>query len=180
MRVSVNGCRGRRRWAQCDGRLADRSPWRRDTSAADPPVVAAVSLVNHATTNAQLRIAFNRPGLTAPFMTPLSATAVAIAQSTLHSAAQHVIYLGPERLDPSTSTAGLSLVPNTAATNTAFAIGHASSYRTDTYRMFADLIAARTTDLNGTTALLEVSAAGPYDSLTGVFYVNKLVVWLNE
>jgi hypothetical protein len=41
--------------------------------------------------DAQLRIAFNRPGLTAPFMTPLSATAVAIAQSTLHSAAQHVI-----------------------------------------------------------------------------------------
>ena len=41
--------------------------------------------------DAQLRIAFNRPGLTAPFMTPLSATAVAIAQSTLHSAAQHEI-----------------------------------------------------------------------------------------
>jgi hypothetical protein len=147
---------------------------------AAPPDFAAVSLVSYANTNAQLRLAFNRPGLTAPFVAPLSAAHVLIAQSTLQSAARDVIYLGPARLDPGASITGLSLEPNTAATDTAFAIGHASSYSTDTYATFADLIAALTADLNGTTALLEISAVGPYDSVTEVLSVNKLVVLLNE
>lgn len=147
---------------------------------AAPPDFAALSLVNYANTNAEFVAFWPRPGLTAPFVSPLSATNVVIGQSTLQSAAFETVAIGPERFDPSTVSAGISLVPNAAATSTQYAIAHWMSFTIDSYSSFSDLIAAVSTDLNGTTALVGIAATGPYDTGTGVLSVNKLIIALND
>jgi hypothetical protein len=147
---------------------------------AAPPDFGALSLVNYTDTNAEFVAFWPRPGLTAPFVAPLSATNVVISQSTLQSAAFETVELGPERFDPSTVSAGITLVPNAAATSTQFAIAHWMSFTFDSYSSFSDLIAALSTDLNGTTALVGIASTGPYDTGTGVLSVNKLIVALND
>jgi hypothetical protein len=147
---------------------------------AAPPDFVALSLTNYVNTNSQLDLVWKKPGLTAPFVAPLSATNVVIAQSTLQTAAQDLVFLASQRFTPSTLTSGLTLVPNASATFTAYAIGHGSSNKIDTYTSFADLITALGTDLNGSTALLQIEANGPYDSATGVLSVNQLLVLLSD
>jgi Domain of unknown function (DUF4382) len=147
---------------------------------AAPPDFGALSLVNYTDTNAEFVAFWPRPGLTAPFVAPLSATNVVISQSTLQSAAFEVVQIGPERFDPSTVSAGITLVPNAAASSMQFAIAHWKSFTFDSYSSFSDLIAAVSTDLNGTTALVGIASTGPYDTGTGVLSVNKLIVALND
>jgi hypothetical protein len=145
-----------------------------------PPDFTAVSLVNYSNTAARLHLEWALPGVTTPFVAPLSATHAAIAQSTLAAAAEHVVGEGPVRLDPSTLTGGLTLAADANAANTAFAIGHLVTQRVDSFSTFADLITALTTDLNGTTALLEIDARGPYNSATGAFAVDEIAVLLDD
>ncbi|HEX9139328.1 MAG TPA: hypothetical protein VF848_06030, partial [Steroidobacteraceae bacterium] len=147
---------------------------------AAPPDFGALALVSYADTNAEFLGFWPRPGLTAPFVSPLSATNVVISQSTLQSAAFEVVKIGPERFDPSTVSAGLSFVPNAAATMTQYGIAHWMSFTFDSYSTYGDLIAALSTDLNGTTALVGIAAKGPYNTSTGVLSVDKLIIALND
>ena len=147
---------------------------------AAPPDFAALSLVNYTDTNAEFVAFWPRPGLTAPFVAPLSAANVVLSQSTLQGAAFEAVQIGPERFDPSTVSAGLTLVPNSGASSTQFAIAHWHSFTIDSYSSFGDLIAAVSTDLNGTTALVGIASTGPYDTGTGVLSVNKLIIALND
>jgi hypothetical protein len=145
-----------------------------------PPDFAGISLVSYANTNAQLHVQWNRPGVSMPFVPPLSAANVQIAQSTLKSAARDNLTVGSQQLDPASIAAGLSLIPNSAATNPEFAISHSSSDQINTYSSFTDLITALTTDLNGTAALLQIAASGPYDATTGVLSVNQVAFVLSD
>ena len=70
--------------------------------------------------------------------------------------------------------------PNSGASSTQFVIAHWKSFTFDSYSSFSDLIAAVSTDLNGTTALVGIASTGPYDTGTGVLSVNKLIVALND
>ena len=145
-----------------------------------PPDFSATTLVSLATTNARLNLAWSSPGLTAPFVAPLSATNVLISQATLQSAAQHAVFVGPVQEDPATVSAGLSFVPNTSASTLIFVIGHRMSWHFQVYDSFSDFIAALTGDLNGTTALLRIEAEGGYDQSTGVLTVNLMAVELSD
>jgi hypothetical protein len=144
-----------------------------------PPDFAATTLVSFANTVGRL-IVFWPPGLTAPFVAPLSATNVVISQANLQSAWIESLRIGPERLKPGAVSTGLTFVPNAAATMTQFAIGHAKSHKIDGYSAFGDLITALNTDLNGMTALLGVAASGPYDSTSGTLSVNSAIFILND
>lgn len=145
-----------------------------------PPDFAATTLVSFANTAAKLRILWGPSGLITPFVAPLSATNVVISQANLQSAWIESLRIGPERLKPSAVSSGLTIVPNAAATMTQFAIGHVKSHKIDGYSDFGDLIAALNTDLNGMTALLGVSASGPYDSTSGTLSVNSAIFVLND
>jgi uncharacterized protein DUF4382 len=145
-----------------------------------PPDFAAVTLVNFATANAQLHLAWMAPGPTAPFVSPLSATNVMMAQTMVQSAAQHVVFIGPVMEDPGSVSAGLSFVPNTAASRMLFAIGHRMDDEIEVYTTFSDFITALSADLNGMTQLLRVEAEGPYDLSTGVLSVNFMAVELSD
>jgi hypothetical protein len=147
---------------------------------AAPPDFSAVTLENFSGMNSRLGLAWAPPGLTAPFVAPLSATNVLITQATLQSAAQHVIWIGPVQEDPSSVSAGLSFVPNSSAANMIFVIAHRMSWQFQVYGSFSDFITALTADLNGTTALLRIEAQGPYDLSTGVLSVNVMAVELND
>jgi len=144
-----------------------------------PPDFIASTLVNYSQANALLYVRWASPGVTAPFAT-LTASELLVSQATLTASAQHVIRVGSVTLDPSTLAAGLQIDPDTAATNAHFAIVHAKSRMIDTYTTFNDLVTALTTELNGTNAALDVGAVGPYDSSTGVFSAEGLVVVMND
>lgn len=144
-----------------------------------PPDFAALTLVNFATANAHLHLEWMAPGPTAPFVSPLSATNVMMTQAMVQSAAQHVVFIGPVMEDPGSVSAGLSFVPNTAASRMLFAIGHGDD-DFQVYMTFSDFITALTADLNGTTQLLRVEAAGPYDLSTGVLSVSFMAVELSN
>jgi uncharacterized protein DUF4382 len=145
-----------------------------------PPDFAAETLVDFANTNAHLHLEWMAPGPTAPFVSPLSASNVMMTQATVQSAAQHVVFIGPVMEDPGSVSAGLSFVPNTAASNMLFAIGHQQSEKLQVYMSFSDFITALAADLNGTTQLLRVEAAGPYDMSTGVMSAAFMAVELSD
>jgi uncharacterized protein DUF4382 len=145
-----------------------------------PPDFAAVTAVNYAATDALLTLAWPRPGVTAPFASPLSASNVMITQMTLQSAVFDVLAIGPERLNPASASGGLTFVPNSSAPMMIFAIGHGMSHKFELFSSFGDFVTALTTDLNGTTALLGVAADGPYDQTSGVMSVNRMGVELND
>jgi hypothetical protein len=72
------------------------------------------------------------------------------------------------------------LVPDAAASQALFVIGHQKSWQEDTFTTFATFETALAADLNRTTALLLIAAEGPYASVTGALSVDRLVVLLND
>jgi hypothetical protein len=151
-----------------------------NTFGAAPPAFNAQSLVNFAATVARVEVEFVRPGSTAPFVTPLSATSIVISQGTLQATDEARVRIGPQSTDLKAATTGLTLVPNASATSTGFAIGHWKSHKVDSYATFADAEAALNTALNGTTAVLAIGSDGPFNATTGTLSVNHLFVVLGD
>jgi hypothetical protein len=147
---------------------------------AAPPDFAAQTLVDFTTANAHLHLEWMAPGPTAPFVSPLSATNVMMTQAMVESASQHAVFIGPVMEDPGSVSSGLSFVPNGSASRMIFAIGHRSSEEFQVYSTFGDFITALGGDLNGTTQLLRVEAAGPYDMSTGVMSASLMAVELSD
>ena len=145
---------------------------------AAPPDFAAESLVSYANTSASLDVRWSAPGVAAPFAT-LTGTKLVLSQATLTASAQHLLRIAFTSIDPSTLAAGLQLVPDAAATYTAFAIGHRASWKEESFMTFADLVTALTTDLATNTAIA-VEAVGPYNPTTGVLSVDRMIVILND
>ncbi len=147
---------------------------------AAPPNFNAVSLVNYALTTSKLSLEWDSPGVTAPFVGTLSPTNVVINQATVQTAEDHTVSIGLDRTDLSTVTAGITLVPNAAATSTGFAIAHRTSRTINSYDTFDLAIAALNTALNGTTRVREIEADGSYNATTSTLSVNHLIVVLND
>jgi hypothetical protein len=149
---------------------------------APPPDFSAVTLVNYANTAAKLLVDWDRPGPTLPFgPLPLSATAgLVLSQTTLQSAEHDLIRIGPQSINPSTLSTGVTLQADAAATMTQFAIAHRSSWKFESFNSFADLVTALNADLNGTTTLLDVFANGPFNSTTGTLSVDQLLIALSD
>ena len=145
-----------------------------------PPDFTAETLVDFSTINAHLLLGWEEPGTTTPFVSPLSATNVMMTQATVQSAAVHVIWLGPAKLDPGSVAAGLTFVPSTTASHMVFVIGHRSSWEFKTYATWSDFVTALSGDLNGTTALRAVAANGPYDPSTGTITVSFMAAVLSD
>jgi hypothetical protein len=144
-----------------------------------PPDFLASTLISYANTRAVLLVRWPGAGDTTPFAT-LTDAELLLSQATLQATPVHLIRVGMTRLDPSTLASGLELVPNTTATSAAFAIAHWVSRTIDNYAAFADFASALTTDLNGTNALLQISADGSYDAASGVLSVDQMIAVINN
>jgi len=144
-----------------------------------PPDFMATSIADYALSGAVLHIRFAPPGNTTPF-TSLAASALVISQATVQASAQHTLQVGPVHSDPATLSAGIQLVPDSAASRTEFAIVHAAGQSVDSFSTFADFESALATDLNGTNAVLELLAQGPLNNSTGALSVDKMVIMLGN
>ncbi len=144
-----------------------------------PPDFTAASAVNYTNTLAQLRIYWSQAGTAAPFATS-TGSELLISQATLAASAQHVLRIGFETIDPSSLSGGLELVPDTGSSTSVFLIAHRSSWSLDTYSNFSDFETALSADLNGTTALVQLNAVGPYATATGVMSVDVLIATLTD
>ena len=144
-----------------------------------PPDFTASTVVDYAQSGALLHIRFAPPGNNAPFAS-LAATGLAISQATVQASAEHTLQVGPLHTDPAVLTSGISLVPDAAAATTLFAIVHETGQAVDTFTTFTDFEAALATDLNGTNAVVQLLAQGPFNNTTGALSVDKMVVILGN
>ncbi len=143
-----------------------------------PPDFQAVTFVSYAQTRADLEIHWSASGETMPF-TVSTSTELLIPQTVLQASTETSLRLGPQPL-PAPGSSGLQLVPDAAATNAQFWIGHRASGTLDNFSTFADFVTALTSALNGTVAALEINADGPYNATTAVLSVDQLAVILNN
>ena len=61
-----------------------------------------------------------------------------------------------------------------------FTIGHAGSFKTENFNSFASFVTQLAMEMNGTTAVNAVAAAGQYDTAMNVFTAKRLVVLLSN
>ena len=143
-----------------------------------PPDFAATSLINYSQTQTVFDAWWSSPGITAPFSL-LSGSEMLLSPATLKASANDVIRIGGVTIDPTTLSAGLQLLPDTSSSDEqSFAIVHAKSDTEDNFSTFNDLVTALTTDLNGTTTVVQVMAEGSY--ATGALTADHVVVVLND
>jgi hypothetical protein len=89
---------------------------------------------------------------------------------------EHVMKIGPERLDLTTLAAAPSIVADTTLTDGVFAIGHAGSFKTENFNNFASFVTQLALEINGTTAV----AAGQYDTALNAFTAKRLAILLSN
>jgi hypothetical protein len=146
---------------------------------AAPPDFNATSLASYANAAATFQVRWAAPGDLMPFST-LTSTQLSLGQTALQASEQSAIRIAFETLDPATLTSGVELIPDAAATHANFAIGHLHSWQVDNYAAFADFVTALTADLTGTTAVLQLTARGPYAAATGVLSADDIAVLLSD
>ena len=144
-----------------------------------PPDFTAATLVNFAAVTDYLVVNWSGMGSTTAF-TGLTSSSTSIALSLTSVGREHVIQIGPQQLDITTLAAAPAIVPDGTAANGLFAIGHAGRFRTDNFNSFASFVSALSTDLNGTTAVIDVAAAGQYDNAKNTFTASRIVVLLSN
>ena len=144
-----------------------------------PPDFNASTLLSYAQTRALLDLKWQPAGSTAPFAT-LSSTELLITQAMLQTTSEHLIRIAFVGFDPSTLTTGLELIPDPAGGSLWLSIAHIKSQSSENFSAFADFTAALTTDLNGTNAVVQIAADGPYDSTSGTMSIDQMVVLIDD
>jgi Domain of unknown function (DUF4382) len=143
-----------------------------------PPDFNASTLLSFAQTRALLDLKW-QPGNTAPFAT-LTSSELLINQAMLLTTTEHFVRIAFEAFDPTTLASGLELVPDPAAASLWLAIVHIKSQTSENFSAFADFTTALTTDLNGTNAVVQIAADGPYDSTSGTMSIDQMVVLIDN
>jgi hypothetical protein len=144
-----------------------------------PPDFNASTLLSFAQTRALLDLKWPPSGSTAPFAT-LTSTELLITQAMLQTTTTHFIRIAFVASDPTTLTTGLELVPDPAAGSLWLSIAHIKSQSSENFSAFADFTAALKTDLNGTSAVVQIAADGPYDSTSGTMSIDQMVVLIDD
>lgn len=89
------------------------------------------------------------------------------------------IEIGSQRIDVRQLT-GLTIAPDTAQSDDVFTIGHASGMQDGTFGTFSDFVTQLATDLDGSTAVIAVTASGSFDAPTSTFTATHIVVLLTN
>jgi hypothetical protein len=144
-----------------------------------PPDFNASTLLSYAQTRALLDLKWQPAGSTEPFAT-LSSTELLISQAMLQTTSERLIRIAFVAFDPTTLTTGLELIPDPAAGSLWLSIAHIKSQSSENFSAFADFTAGLTTDLNGTNAVVQIAADGPYDSTSGTMSIDQMVVLIDD
>jgi hypothetical protein len=143
-----------------------------------PPDFAASTLINYGETHTLFDAHWPSPGITTPFAA-LSGSQMLLSRATLQASPASAVRIGPLSVGGSSLASGLQLLPDTTGTvPQSFAIVHVQSHTIDSFSTFNDFATALTTDLNGTTGLLQVMAEGSY--VSGALTVDHVIVALNN
>ncbi len=144
-----------------------------------PPDFAAQQIVNFPALPDILAVDWGKSGSTTA-LTGLTASSTSLQLSLTNVGFTHFIENGAAPIDLTKLSAPPSIVPDTTATSDMFAIGHAGTFNTDNFSTFSSFISQLATDLNGTTAVVVLTATGKYDSTANTFTVTHVVVVLSH
>ncbi|HEY6517725.1 MAG TPA: DUF4382 domain-containing protein [Steroidobacteraceae bacterium] len=143
-----------------------------------PPDFAASTLINFGETQTLFDARWASPGITVPFSI-LTGSELLLSQATLQASPVSAVRIGWLTVGAASLSSGLQLLPDTTGTGPqSFAIVHVQSRTIDSFGTFNDFASALTTDLNGTTGLLQVMAEGSYAS--GALTADHVIVALNN
>ena len=145
-----------------------------------PPDFTATTLVNYSAVTHLLVVDWGRAG-SATALTGLTATSASLSLNLANVGREHFIQIGPQQLDLTTLAAPPTLAPDPTTANGLFAIGHAGiRVRTENFNSFADFVTALNKDLTGTTAVIDLTASGQYDSAKDTFMSSRIAVLLSN
>jgi hypothetical protein len=151
------------------------TPW-----GAAPPDFTAHTLINYSAVPAVLLVDWTHPGSPTAF-TGLTATVTSLQLDLAQIGAQHVVQLGPQTIDLTRLGNAPTLLP-AAGTTDVFTIGHQGKGKptVENFNTFAAFVTALSTELSGTTGVVDVTATGQFDSTTATLTASRIAVLLNE
>ena len=152
-----------------------------------PPDFTAETLENFSAVPSLLVVSWGQAG-SATAITGLTATSTSLQLSLTNVGMQHFVTVGPELVDLTKVTPAPSIVPDTAATNVMFTIGHAGKLKTENFSTFSafvtqlsmELAATSTTTMTAATTVEIVAAEGTYDSTKDVLTAQRLAVLVSN
>jgi hypothetical protein len=141
-----------------------------------PPDFAAHQLVSFPTLPDVLAVDWGKSGS----ITALTASSTALQLSLAKVGFTHFVENAATSIDLTKLSTPPTLLPDTTATSDTFAIAHAGTRATDNDSTFSTFVGRLATDLNGTTAVLAVTATGKYDSVANTFTATHIAVVLDH
>ncbi len=144
-----------------------------------PPDFTATTLVNFSAVTDYLAVGWGKTGSATAF-TGLTGTSTSLMLDLANVGNTKLIQTGPLQVDLTTLAAPPKIVPDPTSMNGIFTIGHEGHFRTDNFNAFADFVAALSKDLDGSTTVVAVTAAGQYDSATDTFTATRVAVLLSN
>jgi hypothetical protein len=149
-----------------------------------PPDFTAETLENFSAVPSVLVVSWGQNG-SATALTGLTATSTSLQLSLTNVGMEHFVTVGPELVDLTKVTPAPSIVPDTAATNAVFTIGHAGKLKAENFSTFAAFVTQLETELAATTTTTAttvdiVAAEGTYNSTTDVLTAQRLAVLLSN
>jgi hypothetical protein len=143
-----------------------------------PPNFTAATLLDPTTIQAELIVDWGK-GTAAPFTT-FDSSAIDLDIGNAGIGARHQIGIGAQTIDVVGLSSDPLIVPNSSATNSVFAIGHAASATVETFNTYAAFVAQLQTELNGTNLATGMTAVGQYTAATFTFSATSVTIFLND
>jgi Domain of unknown function (DUF4382) len=143
-----------------------------------PPDFTAMSLVNYGSITNYLNVSWGWSGSTTALM-GLTASSTSLTLSLTNVGWVHDVRIGPENID----LTKLSTVPTIVSSTTGtlnFTISHAPSFNAENFSSFASFVTQLSSELTGSVGVIQINAAGTYDSTTNTFTATALAILLTQ
>ena len=142
------------------------------------PNLSAATLFDVTTIQAQLVVDYGT-GTAAPFVT-YDSSAIDLDIHNRSIALRHRIQVGPQSIDMVGLSSDPLIVPDATTATTIFVIGHAASTTVETFNTYAAFISRLRAELNGTTLVRGLTAAGLYTASSFKLNATSITVFLNN
>jgi hypothetical protein len=143
-----------------------------------PPDFTATSMVGYGNITDYINMSWGWSGSTTA-VTGLSASSTSLTLSLTNVGPQHDVNIGPESIDLTKVSIAPSIVPSTTGTLN-FTIGHARSFKAENFSSFSSFVTQLSSELTGSVGVIQINAAGTYDSVTNVFTATALAIVLTQ
>jgi hypothetical protein len=145
---------------------------------AAPPNLSATTLLDTTTIDAELVLDWS-PGTPAPFASYNSSQIVVDSRNS-GIGARHEIELGAQTINIVGIASDPQIVPDSAAANAVFTIGHSVSGTFENFITYSAFITQLQKELNGTAVATGLTAFGPYATATYTLSADSITIFLNN